>query len=279
MSNIETFERVVINSQSDRQPSDTTHNFTAYFRNPISLGGSGRRKLYMAVSSISVPMSAYQISYANSVLYFQMKTFIGDVITEYGLQINYDKYYHDSVALAAYLTSEFSNQFSYNILVEYDNESQQLTFTNNENDKYFRLVSDRQYEPYGLNGSVLANRCNMKLGLVDDYRTQWIGYTGKLLGRGICELRRTDVVHVLSTAINNNTITPSGYVVEPILLTVPAGPYGTRSVFTPPYKNWLEVDDTSIDSIKISLVDSEFIEFDIRESNVMIMLEFGYEKN
>ena len=271
----QTIQRLVMNSETDRQTTDSTDDFVAYFKYPIAQEYHDSRQIAVCATTVSVPNTAFQISYANSHIYFQTRDTTTSVVQEHLLQINYNRYYGSISDFVAYLQAEFWNQHSFNIAVSYDDEFKTIIFTNNVVDNDFRLVSDRKYEPYGLNGSVLVNRGNMKFGLMNDYRNQWVPNGGFVIAGGECILRRTDVIHITSDTLETNTFTPSGYASAPILLTVPAGPFGTQSVFSPTEKHWHIINDNVIDSFKIKLVDSEFIDYNTRESNVMIILEFA----
>lgn len=276
MSSEISVRRVLIKSQTDRQPTDSTHKFTSYFRAPVGKFIDARRKVHMCISSASIPNYAYPISYANSRLYFIVKDLGSGVTSQNYVQLPTNINIQDMTHFAAILQAEMFTQHSLNMTIEFDENRERLKFTSNIGNSEFRFISSRQFEETGIQDSPLPDRANIKFGFIGDYRNDAYVQNDVWYTEGFPSLRRTDKYYISSDVVRDKTVIPSGYISEPILASIPAGPFGTTSVFYPSNEQWHVVSDASIDRINFTILDNDDIPVDLSGGNVVLELKFRY---
>lgn len=272
-SNVSTI-RVLINSRDDRQPSDSTHKWTTYFRSPVGQYFSSRRKVRMSVSQINIPNNSYPVSIGNQRIYYVTKLISDGSETLKFIDLPTDRLIQNSNVLAQLMQSKFSSNGDI-ITVNFDENIQRLKFKNDISGKQFRLVSSRQYEN-DWNGELLFNRGNLQFGLISDMRNEWVNPYAFHKAIGVVDLQRTSIYYIECNVVRDTTITPNGQNKQPIICAVPAGHYGTTSVFNPHVEQWFDVLDSSIDNMSFSVVDDDGELIDLYGGNVSMTLKFEF---
>ena len=259
--------KLVINSEIDREPNTSRHNFSSFLSRPVVSYG---RKIRFGLRKAVIPNLMYTFHPNDTRLWYLV-----DGTLKY-IDISSSRVFDDGDDLATHLTQLFSDNSDSGITVTLDSNSKKLKFENNTGVS-IRIVSDFLYETV-VNGTQLFNHANVKLGLIDDLRQTDIPDGSSLTPSGIPRLINTTVYHILSRdkVSNDITITPSPNDNPHILSSIKVNKLFGDMLTTHRSDDeifWFEIDE--LYKISIEVTDDQFRPVDLNGGYVYLEFEYS----
>lgn len=264
-------QKIIINSELDRQPGDSRDQFRSFLSRPVSNYG---RTIKIGVQSAVVPNTAYTFHPNDTYLWYVLD--VGGANTVKNVVIPSDRLFETSNDLAL----ELDNLFTANgdsIDVTLDDDTMKLQFTNNTGSP-IRLISDFVYEVV-FNGTTLYNHANKKLGVIDDLRNTSVANGSTFTPSGLPRLSSTFAYHIISTTLvgQSKTSTPSPnndpHILASVLNNRSFGDLLTVSY--PENEIFYHSMTDNLSSIDIHVVDDEYRPVSLNGANVYLELLYS----
>lgn len=266
-----------INSQVDRQPTDTTSKWTTYLAYPFEIANAK-----VALKSIQIPNVATQFKLSNSI--FWIANQLGYA---FGLMIDHTRFYETLTDVITALNSQITQYTaSYGLDCEFSVENNKIVLTN-KSAYNIRFVSSRAYEVEFsgghtiLNGAdyngVLFNQMNSKLGATIDYRDLWILPNASMKLSGVPRLIRTNAFYLECSLVDEGVVLPTPEKQPDIISKVPClVNFGSLITYEPQQLQYFNPNDNNIDRIEFNLLDDELEDVDLQGANITLTLEFQF---
>lgn len=267
-------QKIIINSELDRQPGDSREQFRSFLSRPIT---SYNRTIKIGVQSAVIPNTAYTFHQNDTYLWYVLDVGGADTVKNVVLPSN--RLFETSNDLATELDSLFTANGD-SIDVTSDGDTKKLQFTNNTGSP-IRLVSDFVYEVV-YNGTTLYNHANKKLGIIDDLRNTSVPDGSTFTPSGLPRLSSTFAYHIISTTLvrQSKTSTPNPNNNPHILVSV----LNNRSfgdlltVSYPENEIFYHNMSDNLSSIDVQVVDDEYRPVSLNGANVYLELLYSIER-
>lgn len=273
---------IFVNSNTDRQPTDSTNKFSVYFNNPIELPNQSK----IGLKSIQLPYTCTQFKESNSILWVARRPqFSQNIEIATAIHIDYTKFYdtiNDVVTELNAQTTLLSLPLTFSII------NNKIALKNNSEHTKFRVVSSQIFEPT-FKGSVfsngidynphdkafpLFNQANEKLGFIGDLRNTSIPIGTTYISAGLPRIIRTNCFYLETNIIDYENTLGNPYKQPNIMAKVPTlNNFGSLICMNWEDPNYYKISDNSIDFISFNVLDEDLEEVDLNGAPVTLTLE------
>ena len=249
-----------INSDLDRQATDTNSKWTTYLAQPFDF--TQFKRISVGLKNIQVPNTAYNFSEYNSSIWYELDN--GGTPQLYSVNVRTDKHYENVPDWIADLNTDCIH----NLVFSFNNSNKKISVKNNQGTN-LRMLSSYIYENQPNNG-------NGRLGITKNI-SNWILPGQTQTFENVPKLIRTNCYFLCCDIIDKTGEIPYPYFNPLILNKFTTRNFGELVDSVYDTVKYIGVADRTIDKIGFFIIDDELQTVDFNGSHITLELEFIVE--
>ena len=250
-----------INSDLDRQPTDTNSKWTTYLTQPFDF--TQFKQISVGLKNIQIPNTAYNFSNYNNKIWYELME--GGMPHLYSINVRTDKHYEN----VNDWMKDLNDDCEHNLLFTFSTATKKISVKNNLG-LQMRMLSSYIYENH------MPNNGNGRLGITKNIGN-WINAGDTQTFFNMPKLIRTNCYYLCCDIIDKTGEIPYPYFNPLILNKFTTRNFGELIDTVYDTVKYVGVADRTIDKLSFYVIDDELETVDFNGSHITFELEFIVE--